>query len=316
MSAIWQSHARVFCWDTALSHAWINGIQHELGALMLELGIGADLVRGVGWIVWILLFSALWWALRRDTKRLKVFWTVIVMLVFFGPLLPRAYHNWKYEQRFARAKAVFDERCKTSGAKIYKTVQDVDGVLLLNVPPRWNQTDRNNQNWPGAGLSRQSSGNSYIGYYLYGINSQNILTRDLPGYRFVDVKDDAGLLWRYTRKKDGDLGEEISGFQHVIGNRQSGTSARYAVSYTNLINAEDRMHWVAGTTATVTDTQTGEVLAQSTWYSFEMGFGAHSANRSAPWDLAVNCPDLMGDAPIRYFVEQVLKPEKGVNRAK
>lgn len=38
-------------------------------------------------------------------------------------------------EKYLAAKAVFDERCKDAGYKIYKTVEDVEGVTLLNVWP-------------------------------------------------------------------------------------------------------------------------------------------------------------------------------------
>jgi hypothetical protein len=38
-----------------------------------------------------------------------------------------------YKERLATAQALFEERCKTAGEKIFKTVENVDGVLLMKV---------------------------------------------------------------------------------------------------------------------------------------------------------------------------------------
>ncbi|OUL98425.1 hypothetical protein A8M77_31735 [Variovorax sp. JS1663] len=73
----------------------------------------------------------------------------------------------------------------------------------------------------------------------------------------------------------------------------------------------DRAHWVAGTTVTITDSQTDSVIAQSTWYSFEPGLGSTEGHRS-PWGFAITCPKLAWvGAPTRMFVDQVLKPKQG-----
>ena len=32
---------------------------------MLELGVGADLLRGIGWLLWLLIGGALWLALSK-----------------------------------------------------------------------------------------------------------------------------------------------------------------------------------------------------------------------------------------------------------
>ncbi len=44
---------------------------------------------------------------------------------------------------------MFDERCKTAGYKIYKTVENVEGVTLLNVWPR--EKSYEDQMWEYAG---------------------------------------------------------------------------------------------------------------------------------------------------------------------
>ena len=38
--------------------------------------------------------------------------------------------------RYETAKAIFDERCKQAGEKIYRTTSGVEGITLLNIYPR------------------------------------------------------------------------------------------------------------------------------------------------------------------------------------
>jgi hypothetical protein len=124
----------------------------------------------------------------------------------------------------------------------------------------------------------------------------------------VDVKSEDGVISRYT----------LSDVKNPDSNKLSKAllrqaPARYAVSFTNMIDSDDRAKWVAGTTVTITDTRSAEVIATSTWYSFEPGQGSTAGYRS-PWGFARTCPDLRGSAarsPTRFFVDRVLKPKKG-----
>lgn len=48
-------------------------------------------------------------------------------------------------------RALFDERCKTvAGEKIYRTVEDVEGIVLLKVRPQRSDADLSSRDWPGA----------------------------------------------------------------------------------------------------------------------------------------------------------------------
>ena len=39
------------------------------------------------------------------------------------------------QERLAKAEAMFQERCKTAGEKIYRTVENVEGIFLLKLRP-------------------------------------------------------------------------------------------------------------------------------------------------------------------------------------
>lgn len=223
----------------------------------------------------------------------------------------------EYKARYEAAKALFDERCKSAGQKIYKSVDNVEGVLLLNLRANDRTKNEANPNWPDAGLPNEYGGEDYIANFLAWEHHQdkrsprgylNQTPSDLPGYRYVDVKDAEGVMWRYTLRKEGEVG-----YPKLAKVELKEMSARYAVSFANLIDPEDRKKWVAGTTVTVVDTRTSEVLAQATWYSFEPGQGS-TANYRQPWRFAKSCPELRGEqerAPTRFFVDQVLKPRGG-----
>ncbi|MFV0678999.1 hypothetical protein [Ottowia sp.] len=285
---------------------------------MLELGIGADLLRGVGWLFRIVFFAALAWAIWSGQGwKGKGIRSLLVLAVFFGPMLPTVYRNWQHQKRYYAAKAVFDERCKTAGEKIYKTVDNVEGVLLLNVRPEIDLSELYDQNWSGAGLPDEKGGDWYIRYFLYWERQDDPKRRGqinqrpkndhgyikIRGYSFVDIRQPNGKIYRsrFIDENYFDLSHETS----------PANPARYAVMYQPIIDPADRAQWVAGVTVTITDTQTNEIMAKKTWYSFEPGLG--NRNQRTPWGFAITCPRKVGSdaAQIRFFVDQVLKPKQG-----
>lgn len=221
--------------------------------------------------------------------------------------------------RYEAAKSLFNERCKTAGERIYRSVDDVEGVFLLNVRPGIDERIKNERNprWADAGLPQQYGGIEYIRSFIEWEHQQHPPERGylngwpvaddqykkLPGYSFVDVKEDDEQIYRYHL-------EPIPGSPVLHKEKLNDAPARYAISYRSLAVPQD---WVAGTTVTVTDTKVDEIIAEKTWYSFEPGMGSLAGHR-IPWQFAVTCPELNGESkryPTRMFVDQVLKPKKG-----
>ena len=220
----------------------------------------------------------------------------------------------KYNERKAKyeaAKAVFDEQCKKAGEKIYRTVDNVDGVMLLKVR---GETDRSywdlvtDPMWDDAAIADiESLNGAYISSFL---NKSKIKdSRSVrKGYKFVDVLKEDNSISRYLEYKGyGSVDEERDG---VIKNPSD--PARYAVTYENNVNPELRKHWVAGVTIKIIDRQTDELLAEKTIFSFESGLGSKATGRS-PWThRPVHCPELVQRTedhnPTSRFVVTVLKP--------
>ena len=205
-------------------------------------------------------------------------------------------------EKYLAAKAVFDERCKDAGYKIYKTVEDVEGVTLLNV---WQDDPRNeDQMWEFAGLPKAFGGDSYIqGFLLWREWDNNI-----NDFQYVDVWHVAdwqnqGYL-RYQFKNLFDLDE----FTTTAIKKPS----RYTVEFENPIIPEDRKIWLATTKAFIKDQQTGELLGEATWHSLHGGQGVKKYSTTGIWDRARVCPSIANsqDGPIQYFVLKVLKPKQ------
>jgi hypothetical protein len=271
-------------------------------------------LAAMGFAIWI---ASRWWT--------KLIAAVCVFLIFaaypYAVVRKEQETRRAQQERYARAKALFDERCKSAGERIFNTVDDVEGVLLLNVRGSDHAAQRANPNWPDAALPDEAGGSDYIRSFLYWeqrSSSSNSTYRGyvnnvpadssghqtFPGYSFVDVKESDGAIYRYTLA--GSRRTELE--KRPI---KSELASRYAVSFFNEIDPADRLKWVAGTTVTLTDMQTGEILATGTWYAFEPGMGSTDGARS-PWGFAKVCPQSgSGNSPTRFFVDRILKPKQG-----
>jgi hypothetical protein len=126
--------------------------------------------------------------------------------------------------RMTEGKALFEEKCKTvAGEKIYKTVPEVEGLLLMKVRPRSGEREQSDLMWPGAAFARETEGDGYITSFLAAemarsdgkggrrpitqkdrglvtpVSPEKLTANDRPGYRWVEVIDDKdGKRYRYT----------------------------------------------------------------------------------------------------------------------
>lgn len=210
-----------------------------------------------------------------------------------------------YKERYAKAKALFDERCMTAGEKINKTVENVEGILLLKVRQ---YSPNEEQMAPGAAAAHEFFGDDYIRSFLWWERVGNeTSSRALqqtptakPGYRYVEVLESSNSKrYRYSLQQDGKLQRK----------EFSGSPTRYAVTFEDIAEPNDRRFWVAGSVIKVIDQDNNEVIAESTRYVLEPGQGSREGQRT-PWLFAVGCSRTAshGSYGTRLFVDQVLKP--------
>ena len=237
----------------------------------------------------------------------KLTYAVLVLGLFIAPVAPDIYRAVEYRSKLAKATALFEERCKTAGEKIYKTVESVDGVVLTALRPvkisDVSQYDADDQYGYNVG------GEEYVRYYLIG--SSDLTSR----YRFVEAPNEKALF-RFTTPLSAGKSYEYwtkGGGKVTIDAQKVDTfSARYAIEWRDISTKEDRDLWIAGGALRVTDRKTGEVLGERVGYLLETGFGSTAGQRS-PWSwaryYAKSCPTV--NEHNRIFVEKVLKPVRG-----
>jgi hypothetical protein len=241
--------------------------------------------------------------------------------------------------RLAKAEAMFQERCKKSGEFIYRTAENVEGILLMKLrPDKINFGHSKEQQFRlddpyGADVT----GSGYFTVFLQGKDAKGSLVEQgaaTNGYRYVEAIDPKdGKRYRYTGairavgkmdstaynvqvelKRNPDFDLNIYAFV-LDKSPATGTPPRYGVTYDDLSTREEREYWIAGSSLKVIDLKTNEVMAERIGYMWDPGQGNNSGGRS-PWLLAgfTACPAFPktpGGHPFkgyqtRNFVERVL----------
>lgn len=274
------------------------------------------LLGAIGWgyvaLVLLSLTLAVWLPKHRVSKAITA--AVILGLASILPLRSakeiseRRLHAEESKQRYLKAKAVFDERCKIAGEKFYRTVEGVEGVLLLKV--RLSNDRTSDPLMPGAAAAHENYGDDYIRSFLLNERdgerpsdrrvTESTSTPSRLGYRFVDSVDSSDhTRYRYT----------LASNKRIQREKATDPPPRYAVTFEDIVDPEERSHWVAGSVVKVFDLRTNEILGEHVRYVIEPGQGSRDGGRS-PWLFARACDVMTSygrDSP-RLFATQVLKP--------
>jgi hypothetical protein len=245
-------------------------------------------------------------------------------------------HPAQLSERQATAQAMFAERCKKAGEKIYKTAENVEGIYLMKVRTTTNFDDQFKLDDP---YGHDSTGDMYILNFLRGFYHQRSGT-PVPGappqlgYLYVEAQDTKdGQRYRYTGRVEEPWQANqayLRGYTQFVLKRtpSPGPAPRYGVTYDDISTREDREYWIAGSSLKVIDLQTDAVIAERIGYMVDWAQGNRAGGRS-PWLFAADnaCPGFQRN-PLRpltrgmgggssaqpgqtlFFVEIVLKPSK------
>ncbi|PLK47612.1 hypothetical protein [Uliginosibacterium sp. TH139] len=238
-------------------------------------------------------------------------------------------------QRAKAGEALFEDRCKSvAGIRIYKTVADVEGIVLLKVRPKAGEREWSDPMWPGAAFALEDSGENYINTFLgyeQALGSGSSWTPitptsrgyinttfspgapyNLPGYRYVDVVEEGtGARWRYSLAQKPRPTSKIGWVDTVLERQPAPVEGpRYGVMYDDHVIPEERALGLASSTVKVLDLKTNEVLGEMTMYSWTPS-KPNPANPT-PWLTARRCGSnsKLSDAKTRQFADQILLPRK------
>lgn len=298
------------------------------------------LLSGIGVIYWILAALGLWWALRGSLPwRTKLLRTIPLVLLFGFIPGRMGWEQFQARKRLNSAVALFQERCKSAGEKINRTVENVDGVVWMKSrPDGLNEGDQFKLDDP---YGKDCSGESCIANLLRvskgaSLNPE-VADRHTEGFLFVETKDASGQLYRYIgairlraiwtdeaiarqRSRTG-KGVEPSDYEFAVERQPiEKPTANYGITWDDISTHEDREHWIAGGSLKVIDLSTNEVIAERAGYMMDRGLGSTAGFRQ-PWAYAQQfaCPEFAQIGPsdfrrrqtgreTRDFVGKVLKP--------
>jgi hypothetical protein len=280
----------------------------------------------------------------RESRRHSV-WLRLRILAFLLALAgcganrsfgPEAQARSAAQDLYLKAKAVFDERCKTAGVVVKRTVKDVDGIELTKIrqPIPWGGREYFDPMYLEAAMAGEHRGDDYIKQFLMSEFVYSLVAErrgelgpptsdSLPanttlksGYRFVEFVDSKNQ-GRYRCVPDWSRNHPnwVNG-QHRCA-PVSDSRARFALDYDDVVDPSDRALWIAGTKLRIIDKHDGEVIAELTRYVWDAGFGSAATGRW-PWEHAnargrsQTCPHQAGvrDDISRKFADTVLIPKQ------
>lgn len=266
----------------------------------------------------------------------------LAMLLAFSVLAACASSPMPVQQRTDNGHALFEDRCKNvAGIKIYKTIEDVEGIVLLKVRPVAGDRELADPMWPGAAFAGEWPADEYIDTFLWYENpfgnpkdsKPTAITpgrrgfissapSELPGYRYVDVVDEkTGTRERYS----GETRDVLTHFNGISGGVTGdyvirrwildhqpapAEGPRYGVTFEDHVIPEERALGLASSTVKVLDLKTHEVLGEMTRYAWTPA-KPNSANPT-PWLTAYTCGSGFNTrgTHTRLFVDQILQPRK------
>lgn len=234
--------------------------------------------------------------------------------------------------KLIKAENLFRMHCKKAGEKIVRTVDNVEGVYILNLRTSRNFDDQFAMDDP---YGKDFINDGYFQTFLresYEIMERHRLRypalakksnpRAQVGYAYVEAINPAnGIRYRYTGRIEqpglNDPSHVKDYFKFVLESApSSGPPPRYGVMFEDISTHQDRLHWIAGSSLKVIDLKEEKVIAERVGYMMDRGQGNTNGGRS-PWLLAAStsCPQF----PLPYpttnqlsqtdrFVEKVLRP--------
>ena len=237
----------------------------------------------------------------------SIFVATLLLLTACGTPAQKAPDAAAPKSRLATAEAMFQERCKTAGEKIYRTAENVEGIFLMKLRPKGiNYGDQFKMDDP---YGRDLDGEGYIETFVRG--SYELMRPKNPrpgwpprlGYRYVEALDPKdGMRYRYTGAiKDvthtssiliGGTGKTFVTKDFVLDKVPAPADPpRYGVTYDDISTHEEREYWIAGSSLKVIDLKSNEVMAERIGYMMDRGQGDNGGGRS-PWLHAADhaCP--------------------------
>jgi len=288
---------------------------------MLELTGMGSVLRGIGWLYWLLAAGAIYLAIRKGKgRRAKIAWTLVAIAVFAVLPVKEMIERVKRDAYAREAWAYFKKKCDTeSGEKIYKTYTGVKSVLVVKPLPPASEKDLFDQFWYGDPYSNATPWEKRAESAALRLASQRApIAYDQLGRGFdfvesvVQAKESerkAIIKYSYQQRAEEHVSESVAR-----------SVSRFGISWEDISTREDRKYWVAGSRLQVIDLTDNSIVAERTGYFIEAGFGLKGGGRR-PWLTSrgpnTTCPNIRnGSYEDRWFILKVLNPSNGEKNGK
>jgi len=283
----------------------------------------------IGMLYGLIALGVIGLALKLPKTKAQKALATLAAVAAFGYLPLLGIYEYKTQEeplqkRWKETQEIFAEKCRTqAGIKIFRTVPDVEGIVLLKVRPLRTEEQLRDMMWPGAAFVNDHGGDDYIksflGYEYRAADKDGVVSSKrgfinvekrsggLPGYRWVEAIDGSdGKRYRYVLAQKPLETSKIGWVDTVLAKAPTtAPSPRYGVTYEDHVIPEDRERWIASSTVKVLDLTTQEVLGEMTKYKLSTG-------GISPWLRGPACPVIAdwSGASTRMFVDQILTPKK------
>ena len=290
----------------------------------LDLTPFGSVLQGIGLLYWLTVLAAVTLVLWKVKGLLpKILFATVVLAITVGPVavyeLQRSDERQQSKARLDTAMARFQMRCKSAGETIDRTVENVDGLFIVNQRPKGiNFADQYKLDDP---YGETGSGDNYIRLFLRGRPTRPLKIgdtanpNDLVRYQFVETaSEDGGSIFRYTTPMGKVQSESVArnggGIVPLDRRPVTDRTAKYGIAWADISTQEDRSLWIAGSRLQIIDLVSRAVIAERIGYMFDRGLGDTNGGRS-PWAMAREnaCPPL--DESTFYFFDRVLKSTMG-----
>ena len=138
---------------------------------MLDASIVGDLMSAFRWLYLaaaLVTAIVVWRLLPR--RGIKVGGAILVAALFaywpVSEIIEQRRQAAEYMTRYNAAKARFDERCKGAGEKIVRTVDDVEGIVLMKMRTSEDRGETHDPMARSAAFVRDSFNDFYIHSFL------------------------------------------------------------------------------------------------------------------------------------------------------
>lgn len=306
----------------------------------IELTAFGSVLQAVGVLYLVLALAALIAALWQPRRWWGKALAATCVLAGFGWMpVHQGMEAYAAAKRLDESTSLFTQRCKAAGERIFRTVDDVDGVAWM----KWRPLEPNQQNQFKLDdpYGQDCGGEDCIANLLRVTKGADLrpdeASRHSSGYQFVDATDPKGQLLRYRgviklrpiwtpeaiAREKALTGKGIESYDYAFFVEHESNperQTRYGITWDDISTREDRLHWIAGSSLKVIDLQTNDVVAERVGYMMDRGQGSTAGFRQ-PWTYAVQdaCPAFSHEPndsrhgrtlhETRDFVLKVLRPK-------